>query len=206
LQYYENNIEKPTAILKKVLSFKVTNNNIIWLGTDGLLYQSDSTGKNPIKLTLIAIKIIKTGSYKIISDSQSIFINSNGNLLLLNRRTNSLDGFYNSIKDAEISPNGKNIVYSNDKEIYISAIPNTTDESALLYKSSEKISDFLWLNSDYIIIVSGDKIIISEIDYRGNINAITLPQTADKIFFNRQDSKLYVSTQNTLLASEKLTP
>lgn len=198
--------EKSIPVIKGVASFAIQNNNILWLGTDGLLYQSDSTGKNPIKLTLIAIKIIKNGSYKITADGQSVFVNSNANLLILNRKTNSLDGFYNAAKDAKISPDGKNIVYFTDKEIYISAIPNLTDENTLLYESDDKISDCLWLNNDYIFIVSGDKVIISEIDYRGNINSITLSQTADKIFFSRTDSKLYVLTQDTLLVSEKLTP
>ena len=94
----------------------------------------------------------------------------------------------------------------------------------ILYKSptssgkSEKITDCLWLNNDYIIFTAGDKITISEIDYRGNINAITLPQTIaispDKkidiknpqIFFNQQSSKLYILTADTLLLSERIIP
>ena len=205
--------QKLVPILKNLAAFKTINNNIIWLGTDGFLYQSDLTGQtaqiqsNATKLVLKSLKIDKNGSYKIISDSQNIFLNNNGELLLLNTKTNSLDNFYTQVKDAKISPDGKNIVYFNDKEIRISLLSKQPEtKKTLLYKSSENITDFVWLNNDYIIFVSGDKIIISEIDYRGNINAITLPQKTDKIFFNQQDNKLYILTGGTLLASEKLTP
>ncbi len=238
--YYSNNpvnadmaaAEKSVPVIKSLVAFALQDNNLIWLGADGFLYKSDLAGlpdqmeKNKIKLTLAAIKIVKTGSYKIISDGQYIFVNNNGNLLSLNARTNNLDSFSNPVKDAVISPDGKNIVYFNDKEIHISLMADLIGAKTLLYKTSGKIGNCLWLNNDYIIFTDGpaspsqggDKIIISEIDERGNINAIVLPQTitlltgkkidiiSPQIFFDRQSSKLYIQTQNTLLATEKLTP
>jgi len=214
--------QKATPILKKITAFAMSpsggspagrqNNNIVWLGTDGLVYKSDpaNLSAQPIKLTLTPIEIIKNKSYKIITleghPNGAIFINNNGNLLLLNTKTSELDSFADSVKDAKISPDGKNIVYYNDNNIYISPIPNTRTAKYTLYKSSEKISNCLWLNNHYIIFVVGSKIIISEIDYRGEINTVTLPQTADKIFFNTQDSKLYILVEKTLLLSEKLIP
>lgn len=160
----------------------------------------------------------KAGFYKIIADDNDIFVNDNGSLLFLNAKTNNLDNFYAPVKDAKISPDGKNIIYYNDNNIYISLLSALTAQNNVLYKSSEKISDCLWLNNNYIVFAAGDKIIISEIDYRGNINAVTLPQTIvispDKkieikkpeIFFNQQDGKLYIQTNNTLLVSEKIIP
>lgn len=172
-------IQKSTPVLKNLIAFTISNNNIIWLGTDGLLYKSElaSLSVNPVKLTLTPLEIDKKGFYK-------------------------------------ISPDGKNIVYFTNQEIYIFLLSDPItlqqnsgqDKRVLLYKSKENITDCLWLNNDYVIFNTGDKIIISEIDYRGNINTVTLPQTADKIFFNRQDNKLYILTENTLLSSEKLTP
>ncbi|MCX6723390.1 MAG: hypothetical protein NT094_05015, partial [Candidatus Staskawiczbacteria bacterium] len=83
-----------------------------------------------------------------------------------------------------------------------------------------------WVNNSYIIFTEGDlpaqagKIIISEIDYRGNINTVTLPQTITlpsdpnitiniknpEIYFNQQEGKIYLMTNNTLLSSDKITP
>jgi len=260
--YYSNVLEnselsatqKSTPILKKIVAFATQNNNIIWLGSDGFLYKSDLANltTNPIKIILTPIKIIKTGFYKIITDNNDVFVDNNGSLLFLNTKTNALDNFYAPVKDAKISPDGKNIIYYNDNNIYISPISNEPEVKNVLYKSpayaeasegkSEKINNCLWLNNNYIIFTAGDKIIISEIDYRGNINAVTLPTTitipssqktdvqsisgdktntqqslaeqdgtvvkikSPEIFFNQQDGKLYILTNETLLLSEKITP
>ncbi|MCX6720597.1 MAG: hypothetical protein NTW11_02225 [Candidatus Staskawiczbacteria bacterium] len=199
--------QKTTPIIKKIIAFATQNNNIIWLGTDGFLYSSDSSSLSatPDKITITPIKILKTSSYKIITDNNNTFVIANQNLLLLNGKTNELDNFSTLVKNAKISPDGKNITYFNDNNIYISPLPNIPALKTILYKSSNKISDCIWLNSSYIIFTVEDKIITSEIDYRGNINSVTLPQTADKIFFNQQEGKLYVLSGKTLLGSEKIT-
>lgn len=231
--YYSSNPEnvslttaqKTTPVISKIISFFNQNNTITWLGADGLLYKTDLSNlkAEPIKVILTPIKIVKSGVYKIISDGRNLFVNNNGDLLILNTKTNELDPFASSVKNAKISPDDKYVIYYNEKSIYISLLsdsPSPTTENILLYTSSEPISDCLWLNNDYIIISTANKIIISEIDYRGNINTITLPQTAvtgletpekitiknPQIFFNRQEGKLYVLTGKILLATEKITP
>ena len=229
--YYSNSpensnlsaIQKSNPLLKKIIAFELKNNYIVWLGLDGFLYRSDlnNLSLNPVKIILTPIKIVKAGYYKIISDDKNTFINNNGSLLFFNDKTNELDNFYNKVKDAKISPDGKNISYFTDRELYVSStltdqLP-TSDKGTLLYKSPETITDCVWLNNDYVIIASANRIIISEIDYRGNINAISLPQiietfTDDKvniknpeIFFNQQEGRLYILSNKTLLTSEKIT-
>ncbi len=216
--------QKTTPVLKKMVAFSMQGNNIIWLATDGFIYKSDVSGTvtTTAKITKLPIKTVKSGTYKIINDDKNIFLNNNGNLLLLNSKTNILENFYSPVKDASIaqSQDGANIVYYNDNEIYISKIP-TADlpilKRNILYKSLDKISNCVWLNSSYVIFTAGNKILISEIDYRGKINSITLPQTIvisptqtvnivnPQIFFEQQTGKLYILTGKTLLASEKLT-
>jgi len=203
-------IQKTTPVVKKLVAFTPQNNNILWLGTDGFLYLSDPANPTvlPTKLTLIALKINVKSVYKIINYNQNIFVNAGGNLMQLDAQTKNLASFANSVKDAKISPDGKNLIYFDNSNIYISSIPPIAMEQKTLYKSSGKIGDCIWLNNDYIIFTDGDKIIISEIDYRGNINTITLPQTfaSPQIFFNQQTGKLYILSEKTLLSSEKLTP
>lgn len=214
---------KAAPILKNLIAFSFAGNNITWLGADGFLYQSDMAGLTaptktaPEKMTLEPLKITKNGSYKILSNSQNVFLNNNGSLLELSTKTNALENFASSVKDAIFSPDGRNIVYYNDNNIYISSLPIMPDGKVSLYKSSEKIDGCLWLNNNYIVFTDGNKIIISEIDYRGNINTVTLPQTINisptqkiniknpEIYFGQQDGKLYILTNDILLLSEKIT-
>lgn len=220
---------KTVPVLKKISAFTIQNNNIIWLGTNGFLYKSDLlnlVNANPIKITLTPLKMTKTDAYKIIVDNKNIFLKNNGNLLIFNDRTNNLDNFYKNIKDIKISPDGKNIIYYDDHNIYMSLIPSPAPKDApaenvekiILHKSNDIINDCLWINNDYIIFTAGDNIIISEIDIRGNINTIILPQTIviapekkieikkPQIIFGQQEEKLYILINDTLLISEKLIP
>lgn len=207
------NIKTTTPIIKNAIATAEQNNNIIWLKTDGLFYKSEinNLDAEPVKITLTPIKIKPGAIYKIILDNKNIFLNANNHLLIFDSKTNDFENFYSPINDAKISPDGKNIVYYDNNNVYISPTQINPVLKNNLYKSPEKIIDSIWLNNSYIIFIEGlpgqgNKIIISEIDYRGSINYVALPQKADKIYFNQQEGKLYVLTEKTLLVSEKLIP
>ena len=201
--------EETTAILKKILSFGISDNNIIWLGLDGLLYSSNQDGKNTNELSQIPLKINKKNSYEFIIVSQNIFLRENNTLLLFNQKTKEFETFYSLVKDSKISPDKTKILYYNDNEILYSYLNSDSPEKIFLNRFSEKIGEAFWLNDNYLIFSLGEKIIISEIDNRNSINMVTLPQTlslTDKIFLNQQDKKLYILTEENLLSSEKLIP
>jgi len=212
-------LQKSTPLLKKIAAFMQQNNNIIWLGTDGLIYKSDisSLASTPTKITTTPIKISKTGSYTIVGDSKNTFLNDNGGLSILNTKTNELENLATTVKGIKVSPDEKNIIYYNDTNIYLAPISTEPIAKTSLYKSSEIINDCLWLNNDYVIFTAGDKIIISEIDFRSNVNSVALPQTivispdqkidikVPQIFFNQKEGKLYILTNKVLLVSEKIT-
>lgn len=209
-----------TPILKKIISFKLQNGNIIWLGTDGFLYKSNlgDISATPEKITLDALKISKTASYKIITDNRNIFIIADNELFYLDTTKQELQLLDSSIQNAVISPDGKNLVYHNNNNIYILSIVNLNLEKNIIYQSKNKIADIFWINNDYIIFISGNEIKISEIDYRDNINTITLPQeitiTPEKefqiksptIFFDRQTGKLFLLLNSAILSSERIIP
>ncbi|MEK7541170.1 MAG: PEGA domain-containing protein [Patescibacteria group bacterium] len=206
---YKNNSGESTAILKKLLAFEVSGDNIIWLGLNGLLYTSSQNVKTTDELSQTPLKINKNSSYKFTIISQNIFLKENNNLLLFNQKTKTFETFYGLIKDLKISPDGQKILYYNDNEILYSYLNSDNPEKIFLNRFSEKIRDAFWLNDNYLIFGLGDKIVISEIDNRDSINMITLSQAlslTDKIFFNQEDKKLYILTQDALLVSEKLIP
>lgn len=111
------------------------------------------------------------------------------------------------VTNSKTSPDENNIISFDGKEVFVQDAKNQENKKTLLYKASGDIIDCLWLNNDYVLFnITTDKIIISEIDFRGNINSVVLDQSADKISFNSQEKKLYILTQKVLMLSEKLVP
>jgi len=208
---------KTSAIINNAITYKISGSNIIWLSTDGILYSSDFSGKLISRLTTEKITLNPTVSYQIFAFSGKIYLQTGNSLFSLNQSSQTLEDMLSPASNYQISasPDQKNLLYCGDKSIYLYPFADKTYEKIF---SGDQISSCGWLNNYYIIFTSGDKIIISEIDYRGSINMVTLPQTAvaspenkvdivkPVIFFNPKDNKLYILTNNTLLASEKLIP
>jgi hypothetical protein len=215
---YKNTPAQSQPILKKLLSFEISGNNIIWLGLDGILYSSSQDGKITDTLSQTPLKINKNNPYKFTIISQNIFLQENDKLLLFNQKTKSFEVFYSPVKDLKISPDQTKLLYYNDYEILYSYLNSDNPEKIFLNRFSEKIGDCFWLNDNYLVFNLGDKIIISEIDNRGSINMVNFPQNISliddktieiknpKIIFNQRDKKLYISTKDNILVSEPLIP
>lgn len=209
--------EESPSVSKNAVAFKNTDSGIIWLSKDGFLYISNISGQNSEKINSAPLSINKKNSYKIETVFQNIFVFENDNLLLFNQKTKELQNFYNPIKNIIVSPDGQKILFYNDYEIlfsYVWQLQNSENpEKIFLNRFSEKISQGVWLNNDYIIFVINGKIKISEIDNKNNLNIITLPEkigpsdeSSLKIYFSHQDKKLYILLNDTVLVSEKIAP
>ncbi|MEK7562662.1 MAG: hypothetical protein AAB509_03215, partial [Patescibacteria group bacterium] len=163
---YDNSTGKLVLIIKNVIAFDADQNNIYWVSKDNLLYKSDFSGKEKMKI---------------------------------------FDSFYSPVKSIKISPDHSKILLSNDYEILFAYLNFPDSEKIFLNRFSEKIGECLWLNSDYVIFILADKIKISEVDNRNEINMVELPDIKPvKIYFNQQDKKLYVSTKDDILVSEQI--
>ena len=208
-------------IINNVISFKISGSDITWLSSKGTLYDSDLSGKLIAEITSKDFAVDGQKTYDILFILQNTFLKENNTLFKLNQNTKIFEKFDVPLTDYKIitSSDNKNLIFWSSEKIYLYSLagPEGYPKFNELFSGSQ-INDCQWLNNDYIIFTAGDKIIISEIDYRGNINAITFPEElnvgSDKtlktqkpqIFFVPQDGKLYVLTQNTLLSSEKITP
>jgi len=195
--------QNPILLIKNLVAYQFSGNNIVWLSPDGTVSQSDISGK----------LIEQSAKNKIVTNTQFLFNKNTKNF----ENISLTGGNYQLL----VSPDSKNLIYWNSNNIYISSSENSQSQPNTKYQqlfSGANINFCQWLNNSYIVFTAGDKIIISEIDYRGNINSVTLPQTitissTDKIevknpqiFFNTQNSKLYILANNSLLSSEKLIP
>jgi len=230
--YIKNNIlysvknSKATTIIKNLMTYKVSDGNILWLSSDGILSKSDTSGKLIENLASEKIAVSADEKYSIETISGKTFLASTSALYLYNPKTKLLETFGAQIGNYKLlqSPDGKNMVYHNGSEIYLYSFAEDLKvngeimpaNGVKLFSSNypETISECFWLNNNYIIFQSGNKIIASEIDYRGNINAVEIPQTyppsleskTPQAVFNSQDGKIYILTGNTLYSSKKITP
>lgn len=199
------------AVLKNVISYLIENNNITWLSSDGFIYRSDISGKLIEKLTTEKAKVAYDKNCEIISASGKTFLKDNEDFFILNSQNKVLERFESPAGDFKllVSPDSKKFLYITQNEIHIYLVdaPEPENKKKLLSSQQNSINYSFWLNNNYVIFSAGDKIIISEIDYRGNINTATLPSKINlqQMFFNYTDGKLYVLTGNTLSSSEKIT-
>lgn len=219
--YVKNNIlysAKGITVLptiKNIYTYKISGGNIVWLSANGLLNSSNISGE--LAGQLATTKIASAQNYKIFFLSGKTFVQADNSLFLLNPEAKTLETVVPPENNYKIvaSGDGKNLIYWNNEKIYLYSF---TDKKYQELFSNTNITNCQWLNNDYIIFTAEDKTIISEIDYRGNINQVTLPQTAtistaEKIdiktpqtFFNQSEGKLYLLTNNVFLSSEKITP
>lgn len=224
-------------IINNAVGFLIKDQKIVWLSSDGLLYsynlpikitdnesQKINTERERINNLLFPIK--KDSQYKLISLLDTIFLQENNSLFILNKELKNFEKFNESFKDLKISPDNQKVIFYDDYEISYS-LTNLIDEKILLKKFDNPIDQIYWLNSDYLILKSGEEVIISEIDARGNVNTISLPKVVlssegeqtnntenkqetelklAKIFFNEQDKKIYILAEGNLVASERITP
>jgi len=225
LFYVENKIlyllkqNKPAVVIKNLITYKISGNNILWLSSDGFLQQSDISGKLIQKITQNKIAVNPLENYEIIDSFGKTFIKKNNALLILDNESKNFKNFDAPIDNYNLlfSPDGKNMIYFNNSEIYLYSFSETSEKKNVKLfsaNSPEIISNCFWVNNDYIIFESGNKIIISEIDYRGNINAVEVSQNYEKstdsknpkIYYNGHDAKIYILSGSSLYSSEKITP
>jgi len=223
LYYTKNNTlyslvdNKPKIILEDVISYSFFGNNIIWLSSEGNLSESDIFGKLINLLNKEIIVLNKNKNYKIENILGKIYLKEGDSLLIFNQNTKIFENFEGPNFDYEIlhSPDGKNLIYWNKNKIYVYSFSKEKYEELF---SGNSITNCQWLNNDYIIFSAEDNVIISEIDYRGNINSFILPEIIEtenndiikiqnpQMFFIQHSGKAYILTNNTLLESEKILP
>lgn len=225
---YSAKNNKASAIISNAISYKISDNNIIWLSSEGFLLRSDISGKLIEKITSEGFAPNSKKTYEVYVVSSKIFLRENDALFMVESATKTLEKFKIPITNYKLLASGdsQKLICFNDNKVYIYLFAEPEKENTLLYgvpgappgSSSEKINNLFWLNNDYLIFQDGNKIIISEIDYRNEINIVELPKNTTlpdgktieiknpEIYFNQQDKKLYILTDNNLLVSEKLAP
>lgn len=189
--------------LENIITYQKLNGEVYYLDNQGFLF------KNEEKLTKKSFPVKPETKYEIKTFSNFIFLRENNDLYLLNTESKSFEKFFDRITDLKISSDNKKLAFFTSSEIWILYLmaegTKKAGEKLFLVRLSEKIDNLFWLNSDYLIFNSGDKIEIVEIDDRDRIQTWdTASFPYPEIYFNRNNRKLYVLSEKNLFVSEKL--
>jgi WD40 repeat protein len=206
-------IEQPlptldTIPLPNIVTYQIFNKEIYYLDKFGHLF------KNRERLTEKPFPIKPETKYELSIFKDRIFLQEDKILYLFNPSLKSFEKFFEGINSLKISPDFKKIVYFSDFEIWILFLQEKSDqpqkkagEQLFLTRFSEKINQLFWYTSHYLIFNLGNKIKITEIDDRDRINIVDLAEFKDpKIFFNKEDKRLYVLSEGNFYSSEILLP
>jgi hypothetical protein len=126
----------------------------------------------------------------------------------------SFEKFFEGVSILEDSPDLKKLVYASDYEIWILFLKDTLEqpqrkagEKLFIARLSEKIGNCYWLNNNYLVFNSGNKIKISETDDRNKTNVTDIAELKNpEIFWNKIEKRLYVLSEGNLFRSEVLLP
>lgn len=203
----------PRPVLKNLVSYKLLSDSIIWLSNEGFLSRSDFSGTILEILNLKPIAIEPETEYKILGPNQSkIFLKKAGELFFLNPDSRKIEKISDSVQDLAFSPDSQKIAYFNNYEISIFFLEQQYGqpqrhafEKVFITRFSEKIDKVFWLTSHYLIFNAGDKIKVSEIDDRDEINIVDLAVFPNpKIFWNKGEKSLYLLSNGNFYKSSGL--
>lgn len=224
----ENNLFEANLPSKKISSkpvlinlatYEISEGNLFWLSKNGFILKTDLTGETEERLNLKPLSIKEEKKYQIYIKNPLIFLKEDNTIYIFNSNSQVLEKLSDFTKELAFSPDRKKMLYFSNYEIWVLFLEKNENqpkreflEKLFLTRFSEEIDQILWYNSNYLIFSMGNKIKISEIDNRDNINICdfgefpALGGNSPKIFFNQVYKKLYILSEGNFLSSEKLLP
>jgi WD40 repeat protein len=211
---YNLSTKETDQISGDLITYEVSNRDIVFLSSDGFLFQSDFSGQRREKLNQESFPLDNTAQYQIKLKGKEILLLKNEVLYFFNQDSEKFEKLSDGVKSLEISPDGKKMFFSSDREIWIFFLediqeqpPRNAKDKIFLTRFSEEIKEVSWYTSHYLIFCVGSKIKIAEIDDRDRINIVDLVEFPEsEIFFNNRDKKLYILQEGNLFISEALLP
>lgn len=217
-------LDTKTPLQKNVVAFSISGSNILWLGSDGVLYRTPANafplpkGEKPTPVTESKIRITANTQYDILENSQDLFVNNGGYLLHLNQDADTWDLIASGVDQLQLSPNQKYLAFTSNLGVTLLPLQSAKadDTSAHVLYQNAPATGLQWLNDFYLVFANNNAIVITESDWRGTVNTAALPNPATlddgtttaleapEIIFDRGQGRLYVKTGKQVLESEKL--
>jgi len=203
-----------SALIGKVVTCLIFNNNIYYLDNSGFLFKTNFSFDWQERLNIIPLSLKREAEYEIRVSGSNIFLREDNILYCLDEKGKSFQKLFEHLNNTRFSPDSKEAVYFNNYEIWVLFLEKKYEqpqkearEKLFITRFSEKIDEVFWYTNHYLIFNSGDKIKVAETDDRDKINIVDLAEFKNpKIFWNQNEKKLYILTEETLFTSEKIAP
>lgn len=203
----------PEVILKNLVTYKVSNGNIYWLSPGGFLSRSDFSGRRLEVLNTKSFSLKENLEYQIEIFSSAVLIKENNTLYQLNS-SKTFEKLSESANNLKLSPDSKKLAINNNYEIWILFLDDIHEQprreagqKIFLTRFSQNIGGIFWLNPDYLIFNTGNKLKIAEIDDRDRINIIEPGEFENpEIFWNQEQERIYVLSNEKLYFLGNLLP
>ncbi|HUW71612.1 MAG TPA: hypothetical protein VMV66_00225 [Candidatus Humimicrobiaceae bacterium] len=193
---------------ENILTSREYNQDVYYLDNTGYVF------KNDLRINETPFPVKPEAEYALEIFSDFIFLVAEDQALYwFSQETKSFEIFFDKIKDLKISPDKKKLAFFSSSEVWILFLRDEgvkkTGEKLFLVRLSEKIGDVFWLNSDYLVLNSGNNLKIVEIDDRDRIQTWDIASTQSfnaggRIYFNGHNKKLYTLSDGNLFTSKKL--
>jgi len=208
------------TILSNLITYEISEGNIFFISDEGFLFRTDFSGKRQEQLSFSSFPIKKEVNYQLLVNFPKILLKEDDSLYFFDQALENFKKLSAPANSFSFSPDLKKIVYFNNYEIWILFLEEKfgqpqkkAGEEIFLTRFSEKIGKVFWLTSHYLVFNTGNKIKIAEIDDRDRINIVDLFSIKgqvkfenSKIFWNKNEKKLYILSEENLFVSKKLIP
>lgn len=212
-QIYELDLsKKQTPLLfkkEKVEAFYLSGQSIYSL-ENGDVYTTNTIISSSNKITQTPFSIDKSSNYQLTVMESEVFLIENGKTVYhLNKTNGAFEKMFESSGEIKYTPFYDRILFASNNELLVYLVkdvqsPFFKPAGSLIYitRFSQKIDDIKWLNGDYFIYTINNKLWISEIDNRDNINAFEVDGISPlNIFFNGNIKKIFVLNGNSFMDS-----
>jgi len=205
-------VKPPEPVIEDVLVYQENNNQIYYIDDSGHLYKANKSLSSQEQLTEKPFEGKKETLYRLYIFNEFIFLQQDQTIYLLNQEKKEFEEFSENIISLKASPNLTKMAYFSNSEIRIFFLKARTIQprfnkatDMFLMRLSESIKNVFWLNSDYLIIDTGNSLTIAEIDNRDKINTYELASVKNpELFLDHQTEKLYLLDRGNLFVSEKI--
>jgi len=194
-------------ILERAVAYYEIDDDIYFLDNLGYLFKVSSSLENKIKLNENPFPLKQETDYELAVFGDYIFLRENKLLYKFNYQLNYFEEFFENTNKWRASPDSKKLAYSSDNELWVfylkdGVLGKKAGDNFFLFRLSNKIGDFYWLNSDYLVFSAGDSVKICEIDNRDKINFAKVGEFKNPDFFwNSSDRNLYILSEEKLYKS-----